>query len=203
MPFDPHTDLASSTVQAGSTIIGSTAAGTTIILATGDGTKFPSGGAFYVTLAPASTDPALPGSEIVRVTRSTDTLTVATGGRGQGTTTALATIAAGWQVIAGLTSEYLTQLEKAAQIRTVEVDFGTSPVYTQVGGFTIIDADVTPTSLIMPNQSGVAATGKSADENEMDTLYLRAVPGTGQFTLYADAAPGPVTGKFKINYQVY
>lgn len=54
----------------------------------------------------------------------------------------------------------------------------------------------------MVNHSAKAATGRAEDENEMDTLLLRAAPGNGQFTLYATAFPTLVSGKFRINYLV-
>ena len=72
-------------------------------------------------------------------------------------------------------------------LKTVEIDFGLSAVRDKT--FTITDADVTPDSLIMANHSAKASTGKSQDENEMDSLILKAVSGTGQFTLYATATP--------------
>ena len=81
-------------------------------------------------------------------------------------------------------------------LKTVEIDFGLSAVRDKT--FTITDADVTPDSLIMANHSAKASTGKSQDENEMDSLILKAVSGTGQFTLYATANPTLVAGTFNI-----
>lgn len=83
-------------------------------------------------------------------------------------------------------------------ITQVEVDFGA--LSERSGTFTIIDAGVTPASVIVAVQAGDAPTGKSADENEMDTLVCRCTPGAGQFTLYVESATGFVFGKFKINY---
>ena len=60
----------------------------------------------------------------------------------------------------------------------------------------------TAASKIVATQSGKAATGRSADENEMDVLSLRAVPAAGSFTLFADVLTGRANGKFKINYMV-
>lgn len=86
-----------------------------------------------------------------------------------------------------------------AKAINVEIDFGATPTYSAV--LTITDANVTTTNGIIVNQSGTAATGKSQDENEMDALDLSAVcTVNGQFTLYVTAFPGPVYGKFKINY---
>lgn len=85
-------------------------------------------------------------------------------------------------------------------LKTVEIDFGLSAVRDKT--FTITDADVTPDSLIMANHSAKASTGKSQDENEMDSLILKVVSGTGQFTLYATANPTLVAGTFNITYLV-
>lgn len=83
-------------------------------------------------------------------------------------------------------------------VREVLIDFGASALKSKT--FTIADADVTANSVIMIGHSAKAATGRSQDENEMDTLLLRAAPGTGEFTLYADAFPNFVSGKFRVNY---
>ena len=91
-------------------------------------------------------------------------------------------------------------LAASAKLKETEIDFGSTP--TRGATFTVTDSDVTGTSKIMAVQSGAAATGKDQDENEMDALILRAAPGTGQFTLYADSLFGPVVGNFKINYRV-
>jgi hypothetical protein len=81
--------------------------------------------------------------------------------------------------------------------REAEINFSTSG-YS--GKFTVVDADVLPTHKIVVAESAAAPTGKAADEHEFDQLMLSAVAGTGQFTVYAQAVPGPVAGKFKINY---
>lgn len=81
-----------------------------------------------------------------------------------------------------------------------EIDFGVVPTISMT--FTIIDAGVSGTSIIVVCQSGAAATSRSADENEMDPIVFSAIPGTGQFILIATALNGPVTGKYKANYAV-
>ncbi len=85
-------------------------------------------------------------------------------------------------------------------LKTAELDFGSTPVRSQT--FTVTDATVSPTSKLIASQSGAAATGRDSDENETDALILRCAPGSGSFTVYADALLGPVSGKFKINYIV-
>jgi hypothetical protein len=51
-------------------------------------------------------------------------------------------------------------------------------------------------------QAGNAATGRLADENEMDQIIWVALPGTGTFTLVSCPQQGPVGGKYKVNYTV-
>lgn len=103
------------------------------------------------------------------------------------------------KVVAVSASGELEEVEVgAAAIKSVEIDFGSTATRSKT--FTITDAEVTTASLIMIGHSAKAATGRSQDENEMDTLLLRAAPGTGEFTLYADAFPNFVSGKFRVNY---
>lgn len=83
-------------------------------------------------------------------------------------------------------------------ITEAEIDFGDSSVYFD-GVFTVTDAAIASTHKIIALQSGAAATGRDEDENEMDSLELRAVAGTGQFTLYVTCYEG-CHGKFKVNY---
>lgn len=83
-------------------------------------------------------------------------------------------------------------------VREVLIDFGLAATRLKV--FTIVDPDVTINSLILVHHSAKAAPGRDQDENEMDTLLLRAAPAAGQFTLYAEAYPNRVSGAFYINY---
>ncbi len=85
-------------------------------------------------------------------------------------------------------------------ITVTEVDFGTfiSAYHTA----TVVDGAVTPSTAIIITQSGAAATGRQADENEMDPLVISATPGSGQFTLNAAGKDGPFVGKYKFNYVV-
>lgn len=84
--------------------------------------------------------------------------------------------------------------------KTIEVDFGSTG--TRSKNFTITDADVTASSVIIAWQSGAAATGRSADENEMDKIVFQALPAAGSFTLFAASLQGPVSGLYKVNYQI-
>jgi hypothetical protein len=88
-----------------------------------------------------------------------------------------------------------------ATLKEVEVDFGIPVVRNKT--FTIVDADVTPSSLILANQSAKAATGKTQDENEAESILFKAVAGTGQFTLYAQVLNNSlVSGKFNVTYLI-
>jgi hypothetical protein len=109
--FDTHSLLAYSTIQTGSTVIGSTT-GVLINVATGDGAKFSINQ--NVTLWPNANIPILSLSEVVRITAiSTDTLTVT---RAQEGTTALANIVTGFQVVNGITPKVLTDLETVVNL---------------------------------------------------------------------------------------
>ncbi len=99
------------------------------------------------------------------------------------------------------TKQYVdTHSGGSAAIAEVEIDFGAAAVRSRK--FSITDATVTAASKIVATQSGKAATGRSADENEMDMLHLRAVPGAGTFTLHAACLTGRVNGKFKVSYLI-
>lgn len=89
----------------------------------------------------------------------------------------------------------------SVNIKQTEVDMGAS-VGTKAKSFTITDADVSAGSQLMAFQALDAPTGKSQDENEMDTLICKCAPGTGQFTLLVESITGSVVGNFKINYLV-
>lgn len=85
-------------------------------------------------------------------------------------------------------------------ITSIEVDFGATP--TSYKTFNIIDATVSTSSSIIINQSGTSATGRPADESEMDPIIFSGKPNSGSFTLIATSLNGPVVGKYKINYIV-
>lgn len=77
MAYDYHTNLAYSTVA---TAPNPASSGTSLVVATGEGTRFPDPatvGAYNCTVWPAYTIPTPDNAEIVRVTaKSTDTLTI-------------------------------------------------------------------------------------------------------------------------------
>ena len=82
----------------------------------------------------------------------------------------------------------------------VEVDFG-SGVGVYDATFTIVDAAVSGTSKVAVVQSGATATDRAAADALWDGITYAAVPGSGEFTLYAHCS-GAVSGKRKILYQV-
>lgn len=80
----------------------------------------------------------------------------------------------------------------------IELDFGT--VHTRTKTFTITDASVSSTTLILMTVSGNAPTGRSADEVTMEGFTLSCIPTTGSFDVTVSSLLGPVTGKYKFNY---
>lgn len=111
--YDPITNLAVSTVA---TAPSPATSGTTIVIATGHGSRFPdpsTDGAFNLIISPASGMPDPSNTEIVRCTaRSSDTLTVT---RAQEGTTAR-TIVTGDYVKLGVTKKTITDLSDRIHI---------------------------------------------------------------------------------------
>ncbi len=92
------------------------------------------------------------------------------------------------------------QMTPVLTVTEVELDFGSAPVDSM--SFLVVDAAVTATSKITISQSGAAATGRDADESEMDPIAASATPGVGQVTVMCTALKGRVVGKYKFNYQI-
>lgn len=84
--------------------------------------------------------------------------------------------------------------------KQTEIDFGATPVSEAT--FTIIDASVVASSIIVGSVANIAPTGKDLDELEMDELSLAFGAGAGSFTIFARGLNGYVADKFKINYNV-
>jgi hypothetical protein len=87
----------------------------------------------------------------------------------------------------------------ALSVTEAEIDLGADPNDDFV--ITVIDAAIVATHNIIVVPSAEASSTNDEDEAEMDSLLMAAVAGTGQFTLYVRAIPGPVSGRRKINYQ--
>lgn len=88
----------------------------------------------------------------------------------------------------------------AAAITEVEVDFGSTPVYS--ASIVVTAAACTALDNVIVTPSASPATGRGTDDGLWDGLILSAVAGTGQFTLHAMAVPGPIIGKRNILYQL-
>lgn len=87
----------------------------------------------------------------------------------------------------------------ALTVTEAEIDLGATPDDSFV--ITVIDAAIVATHNIIAVPSAEASSTNDEDEADMDSLLIAAVAGTGQFTLYVRAIPGPVSGRRKINYQ--
>ena len=98
------------------------------------------------------------------------------------------------------TKQYVDAHSGGVAVSEVEIDFGAAAVRSRK--FSITDAAVTAASKLIALQSGKAATGRSADENEMDILHFAATPSAGAFTLYAACLTGRVSGKYKVSYLI-
>lgn len=85
-------------------------------------------------------------------------------------------------------------------LTTVEIDFGVDAKF--VAKLTVIDAAVTATSKIIALQSGIAATGRQADENEMDSITCNATPAAGSFILQCHCSRSVTHGLFKVDYTI-
>lgn len=113
MAFDAHKNAAYSTVA---TAPSPATSGTTLVVASGDGTKFPTP-PFNAVVWPAGAQPLITNFEIVRVTNiSTDTLTITRGATSGGglngePNNANRSIIIGDQIDAGLTARSMTDIE--------------------------------------------------------------------------------------------
>jgi hypothetical protein len=93
----------------------------------------------------------------------------------------------------------LPVMTATSAVVSVEVDLGSTPVYST--SVTVTAAACEPTFNVLVSPSAEPATGRGSDDNLWDGLILSAVAGTGEFTLHVMAVPGPVSGKRMVNYQ--
>lgn len=96
-------------------------------------------------------------------------------------------------------SAYIPATPATSAVTQVEIDLGTTPVYSK--SITVTAAACEPSFNVLVSPSADPATGRGVDDNLWDGLILSAVAGTGSFTLHVMAVPGPVSGKRNINYQ--
>lgn len=86
-------------------------------------------------------------------------------------------------------------------LTTVEIDCGTVAKDKIITTVTV--AASTPTSKIIATQAGLAATGRQADENEMDQFLVVAVPLSGSVQFVLNSLHGTLLqGKVKIHYAI-
>jgi len=130
MAFDAHKDFAISTVA---TAPSPATSGTSLIVSTGDGAKFPAV-PFNAVVWPAGAQPTTANAEIVRVTaKSTDTLTITRTQEG----TSARTIIVGDQIANTITAKVLTDIED--RITTPGLTFGINVKdYGAVGDVTTV-----------------------------------------------------------------
>lgn len=93
----------------------------------------------------------------------------------------------------------LPVMTATSAVTQVEIDLGTTPVYSK--SVTVTAAACDPSMNVLVSPSADPATGRGSDDNLWDGLILSAAAGTGEFTLHVIAVPGPVSGKRNINYQ--
>lgn len=81
----------------------------------------------------------------------------------------------------------------------VTLNFGAAPVISK--SFSFADALVTTASKIIMSASGAPASGRQADELEMDNFMCAATCiVNGTVTAYVSASSGFVSGQYKFNY---
>lgn len=183
MSFDAHKNFGYSTVA---TAPSPATTGTSLVVATGDGAKFPAA-PFNATVWPAGTQPTDANAEIVRVTAiTTDTLTIT---RAQEGSTARAIIV-GDQIANTATAKVFTDIEAA-------ITAGDRPDWSYV-----VAASDTPADL---QARADAICDGTADQAEINTAISTAaalsvgarillLPGTYQLSGQIDFSPLAISG---------
>lgn len=87
-----------------------------------------------------------------------------------------------------------------SSLKSVEIDFGVLGKLSYV--LTISDASFVVGQKIIVEQSGDAATGRQADENELEAFRTNAtITAAGSARVNVHALPGTLLqGKFRLNY---
>lgn len=191
MSVDTHANFAYSTVATAPT---PAASGTSLIVASGDGTKFPAV-PFNATIWPTGAQPTTTNAEIVRVTAiSTDTLTIT---RAQESTSAR-TIIIGDQIAATITAKTLTDAEKSFGVSNIGNTSGNTgvlfgPQVVLIGGNNItLSQSTDATSRISISISGAP--------HETATMWFPYNEGVnvagqhGQATMQIAPVPTPIRG---------
>jgi microcystin-dependent protein len=195
--YDPHTNFGYSTVQAGSTIIGSSGTPKTILLNTGDGASFAGGDGttqFNIVVWPQSSRPLSANAEIIRCTRVGDTLT--TVARHQEGSSALTTITDGYQVMAAVTKKTLTDLEASSggPIGSVMLWPNDTPPtnYKNCDGFAILRASFPVVYGILIPQNNPNVTITNATPAVVSAVAHGLRPGASFFFTSSGTLPAPL-----------
>lgn len=183
MAFDDHKNFAVSTIQ---TAPSPATSGTSLVISTGDGTKFPTV-PFNATVWPQNSNPTSSNAEIVRVTAiATDTFTIQ---RTQESTSAR-TIVAGDNLAATVTDKTLTDIEAGTNFTalgsaTLDVT-GATTLATGSASSVTIGGGATASELRLkePSGSGANYTAFKAQAQSADITYtLPAADGTSGYVL--------------------
>lgn len=159
MSFDAHKNFAYSTVA---TAPSPATSGTSLVVAAGDGAKFPAA-PFNATIWPTSSQPTTANAEIVTVTAvSTDTLTITRAQEG----TVARTVIVGDQISATITAKTLTDVEIP----------GVATHYIPVND-TQITRTVVGSGSTSYSSSGIQILTGSTNPSSLGAVY--AIGGTG------------------------
>src|SRR3990172_2759613 len=195
MAIDAHKNFSYSTVATAPSPADS---GTSLVVAAGDGTKFPTV-PFNCTVWPTGVDPSTTNAEIVRVTNiSTDTFTIT---RAQESSTARS-IVVGDQIAATITSKTLTDVEQANLLDGVKAD----TVAQTVSRGSLIYGNATPkwdelvvgaaNSVLWSDGTDVSWSAAPRLANIADT------GGTTRITLATSSPQVSITGNLDISDQL-
>lgn len=91
------------------------------------------------------------------------------------------------------------------RIKLIEVNAGYSNNPDNPFSVVVVDPDIQSDSIVVATQSGVAASDKDIDENELDHFLVNASPSSngGSMTLILYPMNGvTLTGKYMINYMI-
>ena len=188
MAFDDHKNFAVSTIQ---TAPSPATSGTSLVISTGDGTKFPTV-PFNATVWPQNSNPTSSNAEIVRVTAiATDTFTIQ---RTQESTSAR-TIVAGDNLAATVTDKTLTDIEAGTNFTalgsaTLDVT-GATTLATGSASSVTIGGGATASELRFkePSSMGANYTGFKAPALAANIIYtLPIADGTSGYMLSTDGA---------------
>ncbi len=100
----------------------------------------------------------------------------------------------------GAATAELARSNLGIEIFQTEIDFGSVPTLSK--SFTVVHSGAQVGQFVLASQSGDAATGRDADENEMDGLIVSGYVSSVNTIVFFVNATDKVVGKYKINYQL-